>query len=457
MTVLNWLINDSESAIIPSECESLDLFTFEFDGYQRKYRIYLPEIVCNTSKLTNFVTSHTDWNIQYNQPFNPLTNTTTLPILAVFPGLTEGGQFNWNRWEWKTDADQYGFIVIIFDGGVDNQQLSWNAQSCCGYNRDNDINDVGFVHNASNQIITALQSQYSFLDLSLDKIIMYLVGHSNGGFMVDQLSWIQASYINNSYTIPFTASIAVSGYIYDNNLLDTTFSGIYNNCSTKSFPMFYIFGADDGTVNMNGCACDNINCCCGISDAEWSTSCVPVQDALQRWLTQNGCDAAISFDTDKETIIGADGQEKECLFVECGGSVPVALCTLKSTGHAVYSDPDVDFDDLKNDMMGFFIQSSCLKEGGSWDETLNSCQCNGVLEDYDGIYYCVGNNNLIESGLPEISSTKSGLSTTENILSTTLQNGLSTTSVCEDCVEKSKTVRVTSIVVPLFSILLAFF
>ena len=65
----------------------------------------------------------------------------------------------------------------------------------------------------------------------------------------------------------FTASIAVSVYIYNKDLLHLN-QEIFQSDSTKSFPIFYIFGSNDFTVSINGCVCDNADdeCCCGISD-----------------------------------------------------------------------------------------------------------------------------------------------------------------------------------------------
>eukprot|EP01083_Nonionella_stella_P213852 770967_1 len=177
------------TANIPSHCQSLQSFQFQFNGL-RNYFMYLPKIICNSQSLTNFVTDHTDWKQFNTQPFNPTTDQITLPILTLFPGLTEQGALHLSRWQWITESEQYGFIILIFEGGIDDNEISFNAQSCCGYNRDNNINDVGFIHSLLQTIITSLQMNFKFLQLSLDKIIIYSSGHSNGAFMVDQLSWI---------------------------------------------------------------------------------------------------------------------------------------------------------------------------------------------------------------------------------------------------------------------------
>eukprot|EP01084_Bolivina_argentea_P063693 116244_1 len=382
------------TANIPSQCQSLQSFQFQFNGL-RNYFMYLPKIICNSQSLTNFVTDHTDWNQFNTQPFNPTTDQITLPIVTLFPGLRETGALHLSRWQWITESEQYGFIILIFEGGIDGNEISFNAQSCCGYNRDNNINDVGFIHSLLQTIITSLQMNFKFLQLSLDKIIIYSSGHSNGAFMVDQLSWIQAAYINN-YNIPFTASIAISGYIYNNQLLDTSFSGTFTDVINikKSYPIFYIFSEMDSVIDINGCGCDNINCCCSIGN---NIQCISLENAYNRWLKWNNCDSTASFSSNKQIISGSNNEYKQCLFGSpdvIGCDVVTSMCILQNADHNIYDDINVDFIDLKHDMTMFLLEASCLKQNGVWNNVLNSCECDGSVSNIDEIYYCLSNVNV---------------------------------------------------------------
>ncbi|MFH0991546.1 MAG: PHB depolymerase family esterase [bacterium] len=73
-------------------------------------------------------------------------------------------------------ADREGFIVVYpyGTGRFKERLLTWNAGNCCGYARENNIDDVGFIRS----LINELERNYS-----IDPKRIFATGISNGGKM----------------------------------------------------------------------------------------------------------------------------------------------------------------------------------------------------------------------------------------------------------------------------------
>ncbi len=77
-------------------------------------------------------------------------------------------------------ADAEGFIVVYPNGSgyMNNAMLTWNADRCCKYSMDNNIDDVGFVE----AVIDDVSAKYS-----IDQARIYAAGFSNGGMLAHHL------------------------------------------------------------------------------------------------------------------------------------------------------------------------------------------------------------------------------------------------------------------------------
>jgi polyhydroxybutyrate depolymerase len=104
---------------------------------------------------------------------------------SVILGLHGGGgsalQFALSS-ELNSKADSVGFIVVFPEGkknpGVIGAR-TWNAGYCCATNSSAGTNDVGFI----SQLVDTLLSRYS-----VDTNRVYATGHSNGGMMCYRLA-----------------------------------------------------------------------------------------------------------------------------------------------------------------------------------------------------------------------------------------------------------------------------
>jgi len=101
----------------------------------------------------------------------------------------------------KADTTVTPFVVVYPEGvrsliGI----RSWNAGSCCGYARDNDINDVGFI----STLIDTLLSRYR-----IDQREVYATGISNGGMLSFRLAVELAGKI--AAIAPVAGALVVDG------------------------------------------------------------------------------------------------------------------------------------------------------------------------------------------------------------------------------------------------------
>lgn len=103
-----------------------------------------------------------------------------LPAVFVFHGLFGNSDYTKNTYGITEIADSEGFIAVYPEGtGVLNTLLlSWNAGFCCGYARENSIDDVQYIV----ELLEFLKAKYP-----IDEKRVYLVGLSNGGMLTYEL------------------------------------------------------------------------------------------------------------------------------------------------------------------------------------------------------------------------------------------------------------------------------
>lgn len=101
------------------------------------------------------------------------------PLVVVLHG---GGGGNGAQVEQQTGftatADQHGFVVTYPNGTGRTRLLTWNAGTCCGYARDQRVDDVRFLH----AMLDALAAEFR-----VDPARVYVTGFSNGAMMAYRL------------------------------------------------------------------------------------------------------------------------------------------------------------------------------------------------------------------------------------------------------------------------------
>jgi len=114
-----------------------------------------------------------------NLPPNYYDSTNFALVIAL-----HGGGGNGQNFERSTglteEANSQHFIVVYPDGYLGpGKQRTWNAGTCCGAAMRKKINDVKFIRN----LIEKLLSEYQ-----INPRKIYVVGHSNGGMMAYRLA-----------------------------------------------------------------------------------------------------------------------------------------------------------------------------------------------------------------------------------------------------------------------------
>jgi len=99
------------------------------------------------------------------------------PLIVLLHGYTSSGAGQDAYFGMSDLADDYGFLFIAPDGSRETRGRRvrfWNgSDACCNLERV-DVDDVGYIIG----LIDAVSERYS-----VDPARVYLVGHSNGGFM----------------------------------------------------------------------------------------------------------------------------------------------------------------------------------------------------------------------------------------------------------------------------------
>jgi len=156
-------------------------------------------------------------------------------------------------------SDREGFIAVYPDGTgpLSNMLLTWNGgEHCCGYARDNDVDDVGFLV----AVLDDLGTRIGF-----DARRVYLTGHSNGAIMAYRLAAEEPSRV--------AAVVGVAGTMW-----------VEGVAPTLATPVLHIHSVDDPRALYDGGEGPNF------PGSNHTVDHVPVSVGLDYWIQTNGCD-----------------------------------------------------------------------------------------------------------------------------------------------------------------------
>jgi len=152
-----------------------------------------------------------------------------------------------------------GWLLLVPHGLVG----SWNAGSCCGYARQNQVDDVGFLRRLIDLVI---------LEQSVRLDAIFVAGWSNGGFLT--------SLLPAALDRPLRAIAPFAGHSYD-----------LRHLRTRGAAVLLQMSRDDIVVRYTGC-CQGASCCCTI-DSWGPTRCVDAETAAARYRDLNGCQIGV--------------------------------------------------------------------------------------------------------------------------------------------------------------------
>ena len=230
------------------------------------------------------------------------SSKSPVPLVIALHGYSSSGKQLESFVNFKTVAEQRGFILVSPDGTVDaTGNQFWNAtEVCCNFF--SEVDDDTYLIS----ILNEMESKYS-----IDPKRIYFVGHSNGGFMSYRMA------CNHSDRIAAVASLAGATFLNS------------SDCAAKNpVSVLQIHGTSDTTILYNGGAIlgKQYPSATG-SVTQWATfdrcsnNAIPLAEKLDLVTTIAGSETSI-----KSWSNCRNGTEVELWTVDQGGHTP-ALST----------------------------------------------------------------------------------------------------------------------------------
>lgn len=198
---------------------------------------------------------------------------------------------------WEQTADRYGFVVVFPNGSSRlprGHLATWNAGACCGYARDEQIDDVAFIK----AVLADVRQK-----VAIDPTRVFATGMSNGAMMSYRLACEMAE--------EFRAIAAVAG-------TDNT-----QQCQpSRALSVLHIHAKDDTHVLYNGGAGED-----AFRDESKVTDFTSVASSIERWQQHLQLQAA---PTQVTQLPGAS----QTLYRSADGHIELELITTDSGGHS---------------------------------------------------------------------------------------------------------------------------
>lgn len=222
------------------------------------------------------------------------------PLVLFFHGGGGNMQQAARSYGWQQTADQYGFAVLFANGSSrwpGGRLATWHAGLCCGYARDQQIDEVANVR----QLLGLVRQQ-----TSIDPQRIFATGMSNGAMLVYRLACEMADTV--------AAIAAVAGT--DNTA----------QCQpARPVPVFHLHAKDDSHVLFDGGAGAD-----AFRDRTQVTDFTSVDDTVRRWLAHNRLRSVAVQSTGPGYVMTLYRQPQQA-----GQSVaPVQLLVTDSGGHS---------------------------------------------------------------------------------------------------------------------------
>lgn len=186
-------------------------------------------------------------------PANYASNSPA-PLIVLLHGYGSSGLQQNGYMRISELVDRYGFVLATPDGTQETQGRNarfWNASDACCNFYANDLDDAAYVL----AIINAVKEQYS-----IDNRRVYLIGHSNGGFM--------------SYRTAHAYPDVIAGMASLAGAEATT----AQSAPANPVHILQIHGTADGTIAYTG--------------GEIQGNVYPgAEETVSRWAAYNGCAA----------------------------------------------------------------------------------------------------------------------------------------------------------------------
>ena len=206
---------------------------------------------------------------------------TPAPLIVLLHGYTSSGAGQDSYMGFSAIADTYGFLLVSPDGDKESggdENRFWNASSACCNFFQSDVDDSTYILS----IIKEVKA-----DFNVDANRVYLIGHSNGGFMS-----YRAAY-DHSETIAAIASLAGASH------------SDMRSAPENPVHVLQIHGTSDGTIAYDG--------------AEIGGNSYPsAKDTVTQWAYYNGCKAQAAERELRDLVANLEGHESSVMVFNQG-------------------------------------------------------------------------------------------------------------------------------------------
>mgnify|MGYP001168586976 CR=1 FL=1 len=220
------------------------------------------------------------------------------PLVVLLHGYTSSAAQHEAYFQLTPESDRRGFVYAMPDGTRDKGgKQFWNAtDACCDFD-DLNVDDSAYLR----RLIETVTSAYA-----VDPARVYLVGHSNGGFMALRMACEHADVV--------TGVVSVAGSATDDPAGCTPTDGV---------SVLQIHGDADRIIRYEG-------------GANFGNAYPSAEGVVEMWRTLNGCsdtaETGEPLDLDR-TLPGAE--TTVTLYQEgCRDGARVALWTIGGGGHS---------------------------------------------------------------------------------------------------------------------------
>jgi len=228
---------------------------------------------------------------------------TPTPLVLLLHGYGSSGAGQENYMDFGSLVDEFGFLYLHPDGRNESGgefKRFWSGSSpCCNFYGAPD-DDTAYLMD----LIDEMKSQYN-----VDSQRVYLIGHSNGGFMSYRMACA------HSDTIAAIATLAGATFLDPNDCLPT-----------EAVNILQIHGTSDGTILYNG----------GFTFPGSSGEYPGAVETVEQWAAKNGCELVPDTSAPNIDLDGSQAGDETTVtryLSSCDPSGQVELWTIVNGSH----------------------------------------------------------------------------------------------------------------------------
>lgn len=224
-------------------------------------------------------------------------SSAPLPLIILLHGHSASAFVQNTVFPFSSVVDSHQFLYVLVDGLRDTQNRRfWNAtDACCNFSQ-LPVDDVGFLR----AVIADVEATHA-----VDSKRVFLVGHSNGGFMALRMACDASDVVS--------AVVSVAGAAHFE----------FPPCPGPAIPVLQIHGTADETIHYEG------GVTLGAVKGDYPSAAVTTLD----YATRNGC-AATRSPLDALDLVGdSNAETTRELYDNCPSAAPVELWSIVGAGH----------------------------------------------------------------------------------------------------------------------------